>query len=449
MSLPLPLVPFEDYMLFDDRPTHPMSFFLRLRLSGSCDAAALDIALRRALERHPLLSATAQKAGRFRFCWQPLDPNQAAVRWQTDSSEAAPTEDGGGLATYLDLSQRSGLEVIGTRSAGGVELLFQFHHSCSDGLGGLQLIEDVLLFYAHEVATPSAPLHVEKPEECRLKVRAKFGLSRWDLLRIAPKQALGLLGAREFMMRTPDSITPVEPENLSSPLPQTYPTAVRHEFSRAETKRILLAARARETTVNNLLASCLFVALHQFRKQLGIAHHRRWIRLSIPINLRRPGAECSSAANCVSMIFLDRRPQAIEDEKGLLASIHTQMARNLKMDLGLTFPLMLRLIKPLGILATLKGDEQCRCTAVLSNLQRPLIDCPLPRRDGKIIAGDLQLDGLDCLPPVRPKTNAAFGVLTYADRLNITQHYDQRVISADEAERLLDLYVEGILASCG
>ena len=57
-SLPaLPLVPFEEYMLLDDRPAYPMNFFLRLRFAGCLVPERFDDACRQAVARHPLLAA--------------------------------------------------------------------------------------------------------------------------------------------------------------------------------------------------------------------------------------------------------------------------------------------------------------------------------------------------------------------------------------------------------
>ena len=43
---PLPLVPFEHYMLADDRADYPMTFFMRLHFRGRFDRGRLDNALR-------------------------------------------------------------------------------------------------------------------------------------------------------------------------------------------------------------------------------------------------------------------------------------------------------------------------------------------------------------------------------------------------------------------
>ena len=57
MLFPLKLNVFERYMWADDRPTSPMSFFVRVLYSGKLDTGAFVAALEATLQRHPLLHA--------------------------------------------------------------------------------------------------------------------------------------------------------------------------------------------------------------------------------------------------------------------------------------------------------------------------------------------------------------------------------------------------------
>ncbi len=82
---------------------------------------------------------------------------------------------------------------------------------------------------------------------------------------------------------------------------------------------------------------------------------------------------------------------------------------------------------------------------MLSNLGRPLLDVPLPRRDKKITVGQMTLERLEFLPPIRPQTTVAFGVLTYAERLHVDLHFDPRVLTVVESEELLDDFVRRVI----
>src|SRR6516164_268435 len=54
---PLPLAPFEHYMLADDRSDYPMTFLVRMHFEGRFDHERLQESLGRALLWHPLLKA--------------------------------------------------------------------------------------------------------------------------------------------------------------------------------------------------------------------------------------------------------------------------------------------------------------------------------------------------------------------------------------------------------
>ncbi|MCE9546163.1 MAG: hypothetical protein K8T25_11665, partial [Planctomycetia bacterium] len=98
----LPLVAMEHYMLADDLPDYPMTFFLRLILEGQLRRREFERALARTLAKHPLLSATVEPLrGRWRnWVWGEAPP--AAIYWN-DGGEPEQR--------YLDLTQESGLRI--------------------------------------------------------------------------------------------------------------------------------------------------------------------------------------------------------------------------------------------------------------------------------------------------------------------------------------------------
>lgn len=438
----LPLAPFEEYMLCEDSPSHPMCFFLRLKFTGHLDSGLLDAALAQAVARHPLLSSIVKQDGRKRKYWQSFAEKISSVQWQTVSSDGQPHS-----AVHIDLENQPGMIVSGCKKQGGDELVFQFHHACCDAIGGLQLIEDMLLAYAkrvdgnHDEGSPVAWRAIDSKQ---LPLRAKFGLTRWQLLAKLKQQAVGLIGAWQFLMRTPAPLSDTNARGHESAFP-SYPAAWSANLTESATGALLSRARLAGTTLNNWLISKLLPALADFRQARNADCERDWLRLSIPMNLRCIGDECLSAANVVSMVFIDRRSADLADEQTLLRGIHDQMQQIKDLELGLTFPLSLRLFTSLPgyqkRMQRMSKDGRCRCTAVLSNLMRPLSNTPLPRRDGKLILGDSELTGIEFLPPVRPGTAAAFGVLTYADQLSVALHYDSSSLTQLEARELIGGFV--------
>ena len=118
MPLPLPLAPFEQHMLRDDRPAYPMSFFIRLHFSGRVNLSALRTALPIVLARHPLLRAVVQKVGRqFQWATSPTEPAIDVVSLHNGACLPEPRA--------IDLRQEPGLHVWAVEEAERFQLLLQ------------------------------------------------------------------------------------------------------------------------------------------------------------------------------------------------------------------------------------------------------------------------------------------------------------------------------------
>jgi hypothetical protein len=182
-------------------------------------------------------------------------------------------------------------------------------------------------------------------------------------------------------------------------------------------------------------------ALDDWKNRYYPGHGDEWIRLSVPVNLRNMDDRLwrISAANVVSMVFLDRRqPQRIGPDP-LLAGIHEQMQRIKRFQLGLTFLFSLGMFQSLPSgLAGMTQANRCLSTCVFTNLGDPLSHVQLPRSDGRLVAGDLLLEELEVMAPTRPYTCAALAVFQYAGRLCATLNYDPRPVSCGQAEDLLE-----------
>jgi hypothetical protein len=444
----LPLTPFEEYMLCDDSPEHPGCFFLRLKFSGPCSRVPWDAALASAVSQHPLMTATVAEGKRGQFSWKPIADHVPAIQWQVPPSVAGRCG-----CSHIDLRGQPGLVVLGFESSSGIELLFQFHHTACDGIGALQFIEDFLHAY-HDAFQKNGSYNAQQVARRRidpqhLAARGNFGLTRWQLLKKIRKQAVSLYGIRDFLARTPTKLVNSATQALEQP--RLFPSSLTHTFSTAETNSLLAEAHSSGTTLNNLLIRDLLLAINDFRTAERGGDKRQWVRLSIPMNLRRGISANFSATNLVSMVFVDRQAKDLSDAQAALDGIHRQMQQIKDLELGLTFPLSLKLAKwlPGGRMRMrrMTSDTRCRCTAVLSNLMRPLNDSALPRRDTKIVVGDCVLEEFEFLPPVRQGTQASFGAATYADRLNIAMHYDSRCMTGEEAQELLTRYLDYLLKS--
>ena len=106
MVFPLPLVPFEEHMLLDDRPAYPMSIFARLRFTGRVDRATFEAAAAITLQRHPMFQAVVREVKPGQFEWVEWNGGDSVVRWlERPANGAYPHVPG------IDLRRERGVRV--------------------------------------------------------------------------------------------------------------------------------------------------------------------------------------------------------------------------------------------------------------------------------------------------------------------------------------------------
>ena len=438
MKTPLRLASFERYMLADHRSDHPMIIFVRLRFAGRAVRVEMDRALRRALARHPLLLARVASRRWRGHQWVVGDPRDVPLVWQEADGETLPR------AIELDLRRAPGLCVRGIDRSAGTDLILQFHHACCDGLGAFRFIEDLLVAYA---AGRGALGQLRPLAEEELLQRDRFGLTAAKLVRMVPRQMVGLLRARRFLMHKPVPLTVVADGHLERRLPDVFPSYRTACLSPEQSRQLRLVARRHGTTVNEILIRDLFRAINRWRRRRHLGRDQEWIRLSIPINLRTAGQESLPAANVVSMVFLDRRREQV-DSNDLLAGIRREMQCIKRNRLGLTFIWSLKALGLVpGATSMMTRSRKCMATCVLTNLGQLFRKTPLPRHEGRLQVGDLLLTDVDILAPIRRGTYAALATFQYANSQQFTMHSDPRAITTAEADELLTMYSELVTQS--
>ena len=74
----------------------------------------------------------------------------------------------------------------------------------------------------------------------------------------------------------------------------------------------------RRESINDLLARDLFLAIDRWRRNANVSAGDDWLRMMIPMNMRRPSDALMPAADVVSTVFLDRRPRDFANPGSLL-----------------------------------------------------------------------------------------------------------------------------------
>src|SRR5208282_1120896 len=266
-------------------------------------------------------------------------------------------------------------------------------------------------------------------------------------LRMLPAQLSGLWGVWKFLMRRPVSLLDAT-EASSGDLPLSFPDVKVGRLDANDVRRLSVAASESKVTVNDWLLRDFFTAVDDFRRRQKATTANQWIRFSVPMSLRHLADRRLPAANVVSMVFLERKRKQIADSAGLLRNIHAEMDLLLRRDLGLTFIFSLLVLRWLpGGMAKRVNNGCCDATCVLSNLGRVMADSPLPRSDGKIVAGNLVLEDIDFFAPFRDGTTVTLGLVFYAGRLQFCMQYDSRSISEAQADDLMTTYLSKIRSS--
>ncbi len=447
---PLPLNLFERYMLLDDRPDYPMTFALQARFMGQVRPAAFEAALEETVERHPLLHALVEMNARGGGVWVDAGLGSPALTWQNANSAIDST-----AANRIDLRREPGFRVWVRQDADSTDVILAVHHACCDGIGLLQVLGDLMASYGLRTATGDARPVLARLDVAQLAARGRFtveipeGLGRirvlWDTL----KEAAKWIGRPP----TPLWISGEEKSNEPTP-PLNYPGIVFHSFSEAETRQMRAAARKRNATLNDLLLRDLFVTCSQWNQAEHPGRPGRWLRINMPQNLRERHHDRMPAANAMSQAFLTRQVADCADPELLLDGLRRETEAIRRWRLGLYFlgglSMAERIPGALRLGMALLG-RQCHATTVLTNIGEftRRFTARLPRRNGRIVAGDLILERLVGMPPLRPKTYAGFGAGTYAGELTVTARGDFDRVRADRLERLLRLYVARLSANIG
>jgi len=359
--------------------------------------------------------------------WLIVDDFDPVIRWETGPIGGAFPP-----ARQQDLQREMGIDFHVRTDTTASELTIQFHHACCDGTGGCQFISDLLRGYAATCGAPS-PLELPPLDRDRLEGRPKF--------KIAPRQlAAGLWRTAKFVMRTPVPVIPHRVGLHDEAPPEGFPTVLCYTFDEETTARVQKRSQALAVTLNDLLATDLFLALATWRSNHNL-EDGGWLRMMIPVNLRTIGDKHLPAANVLGGTHLDRRQPDFADAARLLRSVHEEMAFIKRWDLGRCFVALAEQCRRWpGLLERLIRTDKCRMSIMFSNVGKVLKRLPLPHHKGRVVAGNVTLEGIDFVGTLHPYLGVNAVVAWYANRLSLTLHYDQRALSKEQATDLFDIY---------
>jgi len=432
---PLYLTPLERYFCADDRPSHPMTFYSVYDFLGVVDRAAFDGAVLDALGRHPLLSANVRPAKRGRLCWVAGKPSEAIVDWGDLSDPIRPR---GG--ERIDLANQIGIRIWVRQGPDRATATFQFHHAATDGIGALRFASDVMAFYGQRVPNDAEPPRHDELETGRLRERIHTQVEYWRTKGFVAStaRALGVLG-KLVRRRSAPLISPKRDQRLSA----SFPGIQSATLPREEYEAIRASALASGAILNDLLIAALFRTLHEWTQAAGDRSARRPLRIMMPVDLRDGDSLCLPAVCLASYSFIQREQSECRDPAQLLQDVSLKTAEIKNTRSGVQFSDAVAAALTSHVLGWVVGAPICLASAVFSNIGDPTrrFSARLPRRDGRLVVGNLLVDGITGVPPLRPHTRATFFACTYRRRLAISVRCDPAYFSDEDAVRLLEIYV--------
>ena len=212
----------------------------------------------------------------------------------------------------------------------------------------------------------------------------------------------------------------------------------------AELQRLRELASASGVQLNDLLLREMVLSILDWQAEQGRAAPRGGaIRITMPVNLRSEGHRRLPAANVLSYGFLHSRPGEWSDPQSLLASIAGQTRAIVDQGWPQVFLTGLGIAQQApGLLPLILSLSRSFATLVFSNLgdvvRRMRFRPPL--FGGKLTAGNLTLERITLVPPVRPGTRLAMAAAIYNGTLSLSTQGCPRTLGLAGAEMFQSLF---------
>lgn len=481
---PLPLTPWERYLIWDDRPECPMTSFIELHFTGPLQQSALSQALADAVDRHPMLGATLSDHGRpgdaDRLTWlnnqddrpRLMDPKQDPVLIDRPGhAELGPRP--------FDLRREPGCRFWyqAEHPSGSSRLLVQLHHACCDGVGLRGVLIDMLTGYAKHVGSDHGG---ESPDgksrrQPRLNPELLRGRGDFSALRDKPvAEPLSgmqkLRNAYYFHVQRPRPLAKpstnatsasseayrscTKPPASDSTMPAASPTAspqanqeplLHHIFDPVTSERIRELCRERSLAINDLALALLFQSCRDWNVRFAGDGDEARLRLLMPVDLRSREDLRMPATNRLSFSFLGRTQGQCEPWDDLLRSVQdeTNWIKDSRVYLDFLDGLSLLHGRP-RVMKWLLRHHHHMATSVLTytgDIARGM-KSHFPETDGKRRIGDSYLQNILIAPPARRGTNVSLGLCINWGQICISANWNREVFSRDDCRLFLTEYAD-------
>lgn len=458
----LPLSEFEEYMLCDDRPTHPMVIVMLADVTGLLQQAEFRESVAALLRRQLLLRCRIQIHD-GRPAWLPLTEIPDSVVWHcmgtANPALSVPT------VRPLDIRSGQALRVTVWFSQTASRICLELHHACADGIAAVQLLNELFAEYAARtggavLAPPQSdaaacqaletrsPLQKSHPPENNSPTRSTpLHILVAKLARLLCRRPVRIADSQARQQLRSNAVTQVQPCLSDHTADAQFPAISVQSVSESVLTKLRSIAAARAVGLNDLLLLQMFRHVTNWNTEAGLGSGRSWVRIAVPVSMRNPRNGQLPACNLVSYALVTHRMRDCREPLRLLQQIHEKTATMRSGKDGLIALKIFRLLRrfPWGVRAFL-SLWPCAGTLVLANVGHVIRRCriELPLNRGRWTAGNITVERICGVPPVRPHTLAAFGVTEYAGQLHVSLRTDGTRLNAADTDIFLRQFISGL-----
>ncbi|TWT66764.1 Condensation domain protein [Posidoniimonas polymericola] len=429
---PAHLAPIDKFLLDDDVPKYPMTYVIQFDFEGSFDREDFEFALAGAVERHPYVAAKIGPGKRGLLSW-------------VDGGGDLPTIDWGGIddpivppgGEPIDIRNEVGLRVWVRQDDSRGVVVFQWHHSVTDGTGAFRFMGDILVHYDQRQGGEKSKMLGLAPALLRER-RARMARAYTAGDQKGVRQALWKQ-LREVFMRWSAPLAPADTKGAAS-----FPGVMITTLSKDETAQLRGSADRANVMLNDLLLERLFQTMAEWNQEHAKRPSRRPLRVMMPTDLRESSETEMPAANMVGYTFISRPASECGDSESLLRSIANETDQIKHSQGGKAFidAITAAEIAPWAM-PWLLHRGWCLATAVLTNNGDPArrMNARLPRDEGRLAAGNVVVTRFSGVPPLRERTSLVVSAMTYAKELTLSVRCSPHEFGDQESQQFLDRYV--------
>lgn len=436
---PLRLSDFEYYMLADDRPSHPMVIVMLVEVSGQLLEREFRDSVRDLIRSQPLLSSRVEKHGGDWFWVEAPDQDAGKlIEWQQVSADDVlqftPQ------VRCIDLRQSVGICAEVRASAERSRVAVHLHHACCDGIGAVQIVGELFARYGQRTSAANARMpEFVVPDRAALRLRDQFdAITTSTNHRRSPGRTVAKIA--RLLLRSPVTLT-----GSVAPVVESGHVAIhRHVLPRSRHRALRAVAASLQVSLNDLLIREMLQLIRDWNAADGRASGRDWIRLGIPLSMRAPVHEHVPACNIVSYALVTRRMRDCDDPAALLASIHDQTGDVLFHREGIVCLKLFKWLRRVpGAMSLFLKGKSCLSTLVLANVGdlRRRFNGRFPLQQGKWVAGNVVIEHIHGVAPVRPRTHASVSIGDYAGELSVSIRTDPEAFDRAASVRFLTEFV--------